>query len=639
MRLRVLTYSGTMPGMLNRVHIAALLLFSLAGTPVIAWENVFPAESQSHLIKALDVINLTTNDLGFKKDVAKPLFVLPIARRMLQAPLGLPELGDSILAAFSNVHHSALWEGLPGTLLASDASSGPMKVDPGVLPELDEPLARFVRQAAVAAAHVEHAFESLNDEEQAYLAASVLGGMFGQDINATSRTAIVAMGVASSIVDAVIAENLLLDPKPSASNYLGMISRVNYGQLYHGARLFFDSVDSLVADAESIRWPTEPQVVSTYFGEVQMGTKGDDRYGRSAVLIIDPGGDDVYERDAGVANGLEGQYLSAIVDLGGSDRYVGSKILGPGAALFGVSRIHDLSGDDLYSAAYAGQAAGVFGVASLQDQSGDDVYRAHGVSQGAGYGGMGVLRDALGDDIYDVGFSGQAYAGVKGLGFLWDGAGDDRYISGGRKHDFDRHDKRYISTSQGFAIGMRPFAGGGVAALMDLSGNDTYVADVFGQGASYWYSVGMLLDLSGHDTYNVYHYGQGCGIHLSAGLLSDGGGDDHYTGYSLTQGNAHDYAVGMLFDHGGNDQYAAHEHSQGRGFFNSFGLLVDTRGNDSYLARNPDQCQGIGHDGHMREYGALGVLMDLQGRDVYAVDVEDGASLKRPYYGVIYDLK
>ena len=52
----------------------------------------------------------------------------------------------------------------------------------------------------------------------------------------------------------------------------------------------------------------------------------------------------------------------------------------------------------------------------------------------------------------------------------------------------------YFSLSQGFGYGMRPFAGGGIGILCDLKGDDHYVADVYGQGASYWYSVGLLLD-------------------------------------------------------------------------------------------------------------------------------------------------
>ena len=53
---------------------------------------------------------------------------------------------------------------------------------------------------------------------------------------------------------------------------------------------------------------------------------------------------------------------------------------------------------------------------------------------------------------------------------------------------------------------MRPFAGGGVGILCDLKGYDRYIADVYGQGASYWYSTGLLLDAEGDDIYRAYQY-------------------------------------------------------------------------------------------------------------------------------------
>ena len=81
-----------------------------------------------------------------------------------------------------------------------------------------------------------------------------------------------------------------------------------------------------------------------------------------------------------------------------------------------------------------------------------------------------------------------------------DATGNDRYLSGGRLPNFDNHDRRFNCFAQGFAMGMRPFAGGGVAALVDMAGSDTYQADVFGQGAAYWYGAGLLLDRMGDDT-------------------------------------------------------------------------------------------------------------------------------------------
>ncbi|MCD4670297.1 MAG: hypothetical protein K8S14_07615, partial [Actinomycetia bacterium] len=70
---------------------------------------------------------------------------------------------------------------------------------------------------------------------------------------------------------------------------------------------------------------------------------------------------------------------------------------------------------------------------------------------------------------------------------------------------------------------------GGTGLMADFGeGNDTYRAEVFGQGCSYFYSLGMLYDQGGQDTYVAAQYSQGSGIHLASGCLWDGDGDDSY---------------------------------------------------------------------------------------------------------------
>jgi hypothetical protein len=275
----------------------------------------------------------------------------------------------------------------------------------------------------------------------------------------------------------------------------------------------------------------------------------------------------------------------------------------------------------------------------LDDRAGYDRYKAAAMSQGAGVVGAGILRDRGDSDIYDVGFEGQGFAGLLGLGWLIDEGGYERYIAGSREPDHERNPDRYLSMSQGFSVGMRPFAGGGVGALVDLAGNDTYVADVFGQGCSYYYSAGFLIDRAGNDTYNIYQYGQGTGVHLSHGLLADLRGSDIYTGFVLAQGAAHDYAVGLLFDRAGNDTYTADSHSQARGMNNGLAMLVDSSGNDAYFGRRRFECQGIGNTGGLRDYGSLAILLDLAGADVYSCGASDGDRTLRPLYGIICDLE
>ncbi len=140
---------------------------------------------------------------------------------------------------------------------------------------------------------------------------------------------------------------------------------------------------------------------------------------------------------------------------------------------------------------------------------------------------------------------------------LVDLAGNDAYDAGGVHSDAPLHRDRTMSLSQGFSIGMRPDASGGVGVLVDVAGNDHYAADIYGQGASYWFSLGLLIDDDGNDTYVLGHYGQGAGIHLSAGMLLDRAGQDcYYDQYGVGIGGAHDYAVGFLVDRGGDDNYS-----------------------------------------------------------------------------------
>ena len=598
-------------------------------------ENLHPVlgtNEQAHLVDALRCMKMTEVDLGFEKDYGKPQIVLQRVRKLLAEPLGLPTMADEILATVSPNCPPAVWL-QTANLLEVKVSDSNVSPAPDAS-SLTNSIAVFDAEAKRAEQLLGKAFGSVTDSEKRYVAAAFLAGTFNAEDKPEVRADLLSIGISSQEIDLAISESLEVDPEPSSTNFLAVLRKVDFAALLEAGRVFQQAVYVLRESvAGTVGWPDKP----TRMGGVMVGSTGDDVYTNAELLILDPGGDDTYSGDAGSANGLLGRRFAAVVDLGGDDRYIGDRVVGPGAAMFGVSVLLDEAGDDLYRAKYVGQASAFFGVGWLEDCAGDDVYRAQAHSQAAGYAGLGYLRDDGGNDLYDVGFEGQAYAGVTGVGLLVDAKGNDRYLAGGVEHDYERNDDRYVSLAQGFATGMRPYAGGGVAALVDLEGNDSYVADVFGQGVSYWYSVGMLLDAAGDDTYTVYQYGQGSGIHLSLGLLADGGGNDLYTGYILTQGNAHDYGVGMLFDQGGDDTYTADHHSQGRGLNNALAILVDSSGDDGYFGRQSDQCQGVGNDAGEREYGSLAVLMDLAGKDVYSCGATNGCRMLRPDFGIVYD--
>ncbi len=193
--------------------------------------------------------------------------------------------------------------------------------------------------------------------------------------------------------------------------------------------------------------------------------------------------------------------------------------------------------------------------------------------------------------------------------------GNDIYYAGGKYIHHPLLPNDYRSFSQGFAIGWRPDASGGIGFLYDKSGNDFYNGDVFTQGCSYWYSLGILYDESGQDHYSAAEYAQGAGIHLSVGILIDKEGDDYY--YSRlgpSQGEGHDLSVGILIDRKGKDYYSV-SGGQGIGLTNSFGLFLDAEGDDSYMTTEPNFGQGIAN--WARGFGGSGVFLDLDGTDDY----------------------
>ncbi len=633
---------------LERAAAAALLAVAIAGPALAAEPRPLVGRAEAaHLKLALQQLDMTRTDLGFEKDVGKPLLALARTRRLLAEPLELPALAGEVLQAASGQDDREVWAlassllELPPAQRARPRASGPPATPWDTLtPKLARAVTRFVTAAQAADALLDDAFRQVAPADMRYALASFFAGTFNAEDRPAVRRDLLALGLSADDVERAVREGMAMDPEPAATNLLAVIRRTDLSALLAAGRVFQQACAALAGEVAGVRnWPGARERFQTPMGEIVIGTTGSDAYANAALLIVDPGGDDRYHGGAGAANGLAGQRLSAIVDLSGSDRYTGGGVLGPGAAAFGVSVLMDQAGDDVYEARYAGQAGAVFGAAWLEDAGGDDVYRAHAQAQAAGYVGMGCLWDRAGNDLYDVGFLGQGCAGVMGVGLLTDVEGNDRYLAGGREHDHERNDERYVSLAQGFAIGLRPFAGGGFGALVDLAGNDSYVADVFGQGVGYWYSVGLLLDLAGNDAYVVHQYGQGTGIHLSSGLLADYAGNDTYTAFSLAQGSAHDYAVGMLFEGEGNDTYTSGEHSQGRGMNNGLALLLDTAGDDGYFARQPGQCQGIGNDGDKREYGSLALLMDLGGKDIYSCGAADGARLLRPDFGIVYDVK
>lgn len=391
------------------------------------------------------------------------------------------------------------------------------------------------------------------------------------------------------------------------------------------ARLGLTLTAALETRLAAATWPTEALSLSFPTTRVEIGTAGTDRL--SAPLTLDPGGDDHYQDP-------ESDAFSFHLDLGGDDLWTGGNGA-LGGSVGGVSLLLDLAGDDTYRAGMASLGAGVGGVGVLVDRAGNDSYRGISTTQGAGTAGIGLLLDHTGTDTYDAGGTAQAYAGVRGVGVLWDGEGDDLYRAGGLFPDMaQRYPDHTLSLSQGFSIGMRPDAGGGMGLLVDDHGNDAYEADLFAQGCSYWFSRGYLVDRAGNDRYYTYQYGQGSGIHLSVGALFDLAGKDTYSGGNLIQGSSHDLAVGWHIDREGDDLYMGNSTAQGGSLTNSVTFLLDAAGDDAYQYRQP-MSRGMGR--WDRNMGSIGVFVDAAGQDRYDADFQDDRAGRPWAWGVAID--
>jgi hypothetical protein len=373
-------------------------------------------------------------------------------------------------------------------------------------------------------------------------------------------------------------------------------------------------------------------VLETEAGVVILGGPGRTIYRSGAALVIDVGGDDIYQGD--VAGALRDLPVSIVLDLAGDDQYV----CGPhalGAGFMGVGVLADLEGDDSYSAGDFSLGSGLFGVGVLLDGNGNDSYSGDTCTQGSGAFGIGLHRDEAGNDVFRAALFSQGFGFVRGYGLLHDAGGNDLYFAGGKYTDEIRYFDHFLSLSQGFGFGWRPDASGGTGMLVDESGNDVYVSDIFGQGSSYWFSVGGLVDYAGNDQYVSYQYAQGAGTHITVAALVDCQGDDNYVSKGVSQGCGHDLAIGLLHDLSGDDNYTCHDLSQAAGNANGIGALLDDEGNDAYSVRNPDNTHGYGN--LRRDYGSVGVFIDGAGRDSYAGRGEDGAWWTYSDYGVGVD--
>jgi hypothetical protein len=339
----------------------------------------------------------------------------------------------------------------------------------------------------------------------------------------------------------------------------------------------------------------------SHAGKVIIGSVGPDVYSEDADLILDPGGDDIYLNNAGGTR--VGIPVALVIDWEGNDRYITKENFSQGAGVLGGGFLIDLSGNDTFVSLDGGQGAGFWGMGILYHGSGNGSYNARSFSQGAGQMGLGLIINEQGHDRYVCSYGGQALGMFGGAGILMDSSGEDFYQLGGLQPDFRDPARSTVSMGQGFGQGVRTQKGtrgipGGIGILIDEKGDDTFIADYFAQGSSYYYGTGILIDMDGDDEYVSGRYSQGAGIHSAVGVCIDKRGNDfYYASFGVAQGTGHDFGAGFFEDDQGDDQYWGGTLVQGSATNGSIGVFKDLLGSDRYTCKDKGQAFAQERDG------------------------------------------
>ncbi len=660
--------------------LLAVPTIALAAPPGPAIEGLDSLASVT-LMRSLEILDIRPEELGFDKlYMEDDTFRLGIVEQLLNHPLDLPgwqertvdavrDRGDdpARLAAFLGQTCEA-----PDPQAASGAVSlrraGEAFRRGGTSTRsLQSCIDPFVAASRIADRSLQKAFAGLDARDRA--AVLVLAPAFWGDWEEPGSTDMKRKGRIHFETGAPADTSMKLTDHP----ILDASVKVDRSALTQGSDEFLAALVEFSAAVGETQLPEAVTALpgvsglvigafETPWGLLVIGGQGSNTYEADALsriaFLIEPGGDDVYRGRAASAVGGLTRTLSAVVDAGGNDLYDASdRPYALGGAVLGVAALIDLDGNDVYRGEDGSCGAGFFGAGILYDGGGVDFFEGRNFCEGSGAFGIGALvSDAGGtpppgqrpeeDRAFTLGFvpvpgtgaapirydendtyrcarQSQGFASTFGAGLLFDRTGNDVYSAGGHYLHRPLRPNDFQSLSQGFSIGFRPRAGGGVGMLIDDEGNDFYDAEIYAQGTSYWYSVGLLADRAGNDRYLAAQYAQGAGVHLSIGTLWDRGGDDHYDcTLGVTQGTAHDLSVGMQIDESGNDFYIVSD-GQGVSITDSFALFIDGQGDDVYATPGVGQ----GTVTWNRGFCGAGIFLDLEGKDLYPITStgKDGA--------------
>ncbi len=578
--------------------MSKIFLFFLLATSINVFaENSITGKTANALNYALDNLGISRRSLGFEKAWYRDEFRLPIQEKYLADPVFTIEMTDKLISDVDNLSPLQIISEVTAFPYKKEKSANPIENIISIRKKLFSFFDKYGKNEKLYS-YLLYKFSDIKDKRNE----------FNNLINADANEEII-----KNLLNK--ADNYLLQEENINQYIFTELSDFSVSQCVSFAYQIVNSANQITNIPKLIK--LRKKLIRQ---GIQIGTLNNDIYTNKNVwMIIDPGGNDIYENLSGYASIGINQPLKIIIDFDGNDIYKNDYSFGISCGVFGISLLIDKKGDDIYKNGAAAQGTGLAGAGILIDNNGNDFYSADNYSQGAGFFGLGALIDNNGSDNYKISSYGQAIGFTKGYGFLIDEFGNDIFYAGGVYPDIGRYNNQYISMSQGMGIGERPFASGGIGTLIDKNGNDSYIADVFGQGSAYWFGLGMLIDKRGNDTYNLYEYGQGAGIHMGCGILADGNGNDIYSlRGGIGQGAEHDFAVGLLRDYSGNDQYNGNVTVQGGAINNGVSFLIDDSGNDWYSSWS-NISHGDGEWAERRDFGSLGFLLDLSGKDKYGI--------------------
>jgi hypothetical protein len=459
--------------------------------------------TDEHAIElALRAIKMTPHDLSFSKTNVESELILQKARTFLQQPLTLPAYGQSTMAklqAVTGLQALADFAREQVEVPPAETLNYPCQdfaVDEKFLEKLPPPVARAVRSIASSAVQAQCMLARALPQEKNPAFAAFAAQTFDLDKDKAEVESWERSGIDTSELRDILrrSEALELQDDELARDILDASDKLDSRLLFAAFEQLSSAVDSAIADLRTNTFTEEFQIeTDTPLGKIIVGGVGHNVYTNDAFLIIDTGGDDTYLNSAGGANGLVGRPISIVIDLGGNDQFISQRGFSQGSGVFGIGILAALGSNCTFQAKHLSQGAGFFGCGLLMTGFGNQTFEGDTFCQGAGMFGAGILWQRGGDTRYKAAQMAQGFGGTSGIGLLLDESGNDTYVAGG-KYPCGWLPNHYFSLSQGFGYGMRPFAGGGIGILCDLKGDDHYVADVYGQGASYWYSVGLLLD-------------------------------------------------------------------------------------------------------------------------------------------------